>query len=231
MQVYATTPKSELTLTPPYLSCTSQNRLAQVPIQKTKNTATPADIDAIRTYSWGSCVLGFLYRRCARRLWELITEIQADPLAPLGKIWCTSFDCSQLSTHTLVTYRDQLDFMSSDEGRGETNGFLVDKVRRKMSGDRELIYLKGRSFSLGVSIKGPAHLIRDSGAFLYMGSGFPIDDLVESGTVRLLDWNDSMTDIQLGMRFVDKVQAVSAVQKYSISVGREYRVLKSKIDT
>ncbi|KAI5656521.1 hypothetical protein M9H77_25314 [Catharanthus roseus] len=50
-----------------------------------------------------------------------------------------------------------------------------------------------------------------SGAFLDLGSGSPIDDLVESGTVRLLDWNDSMTDIQLGMRFVDKVQAISAV--------------------
>ncbi|KAI5660032.1 hypothetical protein M9H77_28825 [Catharanthus roseus] len=52
-----------------------------------------------------------------------------------------------------------------------------------------------------------------SGAFLDMGSGSSIDNLVESGTVRLLDWNDSMTDIQLGMRFVDKVQAVSAVRK------------------
>ncbi|KAI5667660.1 hypothetical protein M9H77_17513 [Catharanthus roseus] len=70
-----------------------------------------------------------------------------------------------------------------------------------------------------------------SGAFLDMGSGSPIDDLVESGTVRLLDWNDSMTDIQLGMRFVDKVQVVSAVHKYSINMGRDYRVLKSKIDT
>ncbi|KAI5659219.1 hypothetical protein M9H77_28012 [Catharanthus roseus] len=59
-----------------------------------------------------------------------------------------------------------------------------------------------------------------------MGSDSPMDDLVESCTVRLLDWNDSMTDIQLGMRFVDKVQAISAVRKYSISVGREYRVLK-----
>ncbi|KAI5654028.1 hypothetical protein M9H77_31215 [Catharanthus roseus] len=62
-----------------------------------------------------------------------------------------------------------------------------------------------------------------------MGSGSPIDDLVESGTVRLLDWNDSMTDMQLGMRFVDKVQAISAVLKWSINVGCEYRVLKSKI--
>ncbi|KAI5678837.1 hypothetical protein M9H77_09787 [Catharanthus roseus] len=44
-----------------------------------------------------------------------------------------------------------------------------------------------------------------------MGLGSPLDDLVESGTIRLLDWNDSMTDIQLGMRFVDKVQAISAV--------------------
>ncbi|KAI5680586.1 hypothetical protein M9H77_01813 [Catharanthus roseus] len=44
-----------------------------------------------------------------------------------------------------------------------------------------------------------------SGAFLDIGSGSPVDDIIESGTVRLLDWNDSMTDIQLGMRFVDKV--------------------------
>ncbi|KAI5681156.1 hypothetical protein M9H77_02383 [Catharanthus roseus] len=37
-----------------------------------------------------------------------------------------------------------------------------------------------------------------SGAFLDMGSGSPIDDIVEFGTVQLLDWNDFMTDIQLG---------------------------------
>ncbi|KAI5649576.1 hypothetical protein M9H77_35581 [Catharanthus roseus] len=61
-----------------------------------------------------------------------------------------------------------------------------------------------------------------SGAFLDIGSGSPIDDFIESGTVRLLDWNDSMIDIQLGMRFVDKVQTISAVRKWSISVGREY---------
>ncbi|KAI5674017.1 hypothetical protein M9H77_14381 [Catharanthus roseus] len=41
--------------------------------------------------------------------------VQPTPLAPLGAIQCTSFDCSQLPTHTLVTYRDQLDFMSSDQ--------------------------------------------------------------------------------------------------------------------
>ncbi|KAI5677667.1 hypothetical protein M9H77_08617 [Catharanthus roseus] len=70
-----------------------------------------------------------------------------------------------------------------------------------------------------------------SGAFLDIALGSPVDDTIESGTVRLLDWNDSMTDIQLGMRLVDKVQAVSAVRKYSVSVGRAYRVMKSKIDT
>ncbi|KAI5676802.1 hypothetical protein M9H77_07752 [Catharanthus roseus] len=58
-----------------------------------------------------------------------------------------------------------------------------------------------------------------------MGSGSPIDNLIESGTLRLLDSNPSMTDIQLGMRFVDKVQAISAVQKWSIRMGREYRVV------
>ncbi|KAI5652754.1 hypothetical protein M9H77_29941 [Catharanthus roseus] len=52
-----------------------------------------------------------------------------------------------------------------------------------------------------------------SQAFLDMGSGSPIDDLVESGTLRLLDWNDYMTDIQLGMRFIDKVQPISVVWK------------------
>ncbi|KAI5666160.1 hypothetical protein M9H77_16013 [Catharanthus roseus] len=55
---------------------------------------------------------------------------------------------------------------------------------------------------------------------------FSLDDLVESGTVRLLDWDDSMIDIQLSMRFVGKVQAISTVRKWSISMGREYRVLK-----
>ncbi|KAI5678712.1 hypothetical protein M9H77_09662 [Catharanthus roseus] len=65
-----------------------------------------------------------------------------------------------------------------------------------------------------------------SRAFLDVGSGSHIDDLIESGTIRLLDWNDSMTDIQLDIRFIDKVWAISAVRKWSISVGREYRVLK-----
>ncbi|KAI5682937.1 hypothetical protein M9H77_04165 [Catharanthus roseus] len=32
---------------------------------------------------------------------QLMTDVQADPLALLGAIWCTYFDCSQLSTHTL----------------------------------------------------------------------------------------------------------------------------------
>ncbi|KAI5653861.1 hypothetical protein M9H77_31048 [Catharanthus roseus] len=63
-----------------------------------------------------------------------------------------------------------------------------------------------------------------SGVFLDMGSGSPIDDIIKSCTVRFIDWNNSMTDIELGMKFVDKVQAVSAVRKFSVSVGREYQV-------
>ncbi|KAI5661622.1 hypothetical protein M9H77_20945 [Catharanthus roseus] len=39
-----------------------------------------------------------------------------------------------------------------------------------------------------------------------MGSGEQIDDLIESCTIRLMDWNDAMTDLQLGMRFIDKIQ-------------------------
>ncbi|KAI5665167.1 hypothetical protein M9H77_24490 [Catharanthus roseus] len=34
-----------------------------------------------------------------------------------------------------------------------------------------------------------------SGAFLDISSGSSVDDIIESGTVRLLNWNDSMTDI------------------------------------
>ncbi|KAI5680289.1 hypothetical protein M9H77_01516 [Catharanthus roseus] len=52
-----------------------------------------------------------------------------------------------------------------------------------------------------------------SGAFIDMGSGEQIDDLIESDTIRLLDWNDAMTDIQLSMRFVDKIQANSVVHQ------------------
>ncbi|KAI5673776.1 hypothetical protein M9H77_14140 [Catharanthus roseus] len=37
------------------------------------------------------------------------------------------------------------------------------------------------------------------GAFLDMGSGEQIDDLVELGTIRLLDLDNAMTDIQLSM--------------------------------
>ncbi|KAI5681454.1 hypothetical protein M9H77_02682 [Catharanthus roseus] len=57
-----------------------------------------------------------------------------------------------------------------------------------------------------------------------MGSGSPIDDLVKSGTLRLLHWNDSMTDIQLGMRFVDKVQTISTVRNHLVANDPEIPV-------
>ncbi|KAI5656629.1 hypothetical protein M9H77_25422 [Catharanthus roseus] len=41
----------------------------------------------------------------------------------------------------------------------------------------------------------PRYDYTHSGAFIDMGSSSPKDDLVESGTICLLDWNDSMTDI------------------------------------
>ncbi|KAI5672575.1 hypothetical protein M9H77_12939 [Catharanthus roseus] len=56
-----------------------------------------------------------------------------------------------------------------------------------------------------------------SGAFLDIGSGSPVDDTIESGTVRLLDWNDFMTNIQLGMSFVDKVQAIERNKHRNLS--------------
>ncbi|KAI5670554.1 hypothetical protein M9H77_10918 [Catharanthus roseus] len=37
-----------------------------------------------------------------------------------------------------------------------------------------------------------------------MGSGEQIDDFIESSTIKLLDWNDTMNDLQLGMRFFNK---------------------------
>ncbi|KAI5652512.1 hypothetical protein M9H77_29699 [Catharanthus roseus] len=42
-------------------------------------------------------------------------HVQLDPLAPFGAMWCTSFDLSQLLVHVLLTYRDQLEFMPSDQ--------------------------------------------------------------------------------------------------------------------
>ncbi|KAI5675982.1 hypothetical protein M9H77_06932 [Catharanthus roseus] len=69
-----------------------------------------------------------------------------------------------------------------------------------------------------------------SGAFLDMGSGEQIDDLIKSGTIRLLDLNDAMTDLQLGMRFIDKIQAISIVKKLPIRIGREFIVVKSNSD-
>ncbi|KAI5667079.1 hypothetical protein M9H77_16932 [Catharanthus roseus] len=58
----------------------------------------------------------FLVHSRIPTLWpQLMTEIQGDPLAPLGAIWCIAFDCRQLPMHTLATYRDQLDFMPSDQ--------------------------------------------------------------------------------------------------------------------
>ncbi|KAI5674270.1 hypothetical protein M9H77_14634 [Catharanthus roseus] len=49
-------------------------------------------------------------------IWKsnLDRHVYLDPLPPLGAIWCTSFDLNQLSTHVLLTYRDQLNFMPSD---------------------------------------------------------------------------------------------------------------------
>ncbi|KAI5681966.1 hypothetical protein M9H77_03194 [Catharanthus roseus] len=55
-----------------------------------------------------------------------------------------------------------------------------------------------------------------------MGLREQIDDLIELGTIKLLDWNDAMTDLQL-----DKIQAISAVQRWSIRIRREFRVVKN----
>ncbi|KAI5648979.1 hypothetical protein M9H77_34984 [Catharanthus roseus] len=42
-------------------------------------------------------------------------RVKQDPGGPFGTMWCTSFDLSQLPTHVLLTYRDQLDFMLSNQ--------------------------------------------------------------------------------------------------------------------
>ncbi|KAI5674055.1 hypothetical protein M9H77_14419 [Catharanthus roseus] len=88
--------------------------------------------------------------RCARRLWEvhdrlgalvlvqiwawsriptlwpqLMTEIQADPLAPLGAIWCTAFDCSHLPTHTMLLRHCHTPVMSTSDGIGVSHGFYI----------------------------------------------------------------------------------------------------------
>ncbi|KAI5674191.1 hypothetical protein M9H77_14555 [Catharanthus roseus] len=52
-------------------------------------------------YSTAPRILILAWSRIPTLRPQLMTEIQADPLAPLGAIWCTTFDCSQLPTHTL----------------------------------------------------------------------------------------------------------------------------------
>ncbi|KAI5661750.1 hypothetical protein M9H77_21073 [Catharanthus roseus] len=63
-----------------------------------------------------------------------------------------------------------------------------------------------------------------------MGSSSPIDDLIQSGTLRLLDWNDSMSDIQLGIRFVNKVQAIS-VRYLSQTSSKKYKYYFKRVGT
>ncbi|KAI5681800.1 hypothetical protein M9H77_03028 [Catharanthus roseus] len=81
-----------------------------------ESTVVHSGFGRCTTY-WGglsiSSDLGVVAYTCIAA--QLMAEIQADPLAPFRAIWCTSFDCSQLPTHILVTYRDQLDFIPSDQ--------------------------------------------------------------------------------------------------------------------
>ncbi|KAI5673087.1 hypothetical protein M9H77_13451 [Catharanthus roseus] len=56
---------------------------------------------------------------------QLLRHVQQDPLAPLGAMWCTLFDCNQLPTHVLLTNRDQLDFMSSDQRQHIKGGTML----------------------------------------------------------------------------------------------------------
>ncbi|KAI5663785.1 hypothetical protein M9H77_23108 [Catharanthus roseus] len=49
--------------------------------------------------------------------------------------------------------------------------------------------------------------------------GIHIDDLIESGTIRLLDWNDNMTDIQLGMS-CDKWREYTLSFSHALSMCR-----------
>ncbi|KAI5681115.1 hypothetical protein M9H77_02342 [Catharanthus roseus] len=73
------------------------------------NTAPRRLMELIDRTGFGGCTTD-------RGSLSLSTDLGvADPLALLGAIWYTSFDCSQLPTHTLVTYRDQLDFMPSNQ--------------------------------------------------------------------------------------------------------------------
>ncbi|KAI5671950.1 hypothetical protein M9H77_12314 [Catharanthus roseus] len=99
------------------------------------------DLESISTYSCCSCILGFLYKHLCMaslgdarqiggtlvilQIWvwlripllrpQLFRYVEQDPPALLGAMWCTTFDCSQLPTHVLLKYIDQLDFMLFDQ--------------------------------------------------------------------------------------------------------------------
>ncbi|KAI5661658.1 hypothetical protein M9H77_20981 [Catharanthus roseus] len=144
-------------------------------------------------------------------------------------LWIIPADLSKEEIHILVEFEliEQQNIPSTHDRNTTTLPEHITVVIQMVSDEPSMLYSTVNNDDDEVDGYDYTH----SGAFLDMDSGSPIDDIMESGTVRLLDWNDSITDIQLCMRFVDKVQAISAVRKYSISVGCEYRVLKSKIDT
>ncbi|KAI5667908.1 hypothetical protein M9H77_17761 [Catharanthus roseus] len=54
-----------------------------------------------------------------------------------------------------------------------------------------------------------------------------IDDLIESGTISLLDWNEAITDLQLGMRNLERERASkrkrkpSALKEEAAALGKE----------
>ncbi|KAI5658190.1 hypothetical protein M9H77_26983 [Catharanthus roseus] len=117
---------------------TAPRRLPLFQIQGEEGTIGSMDPKSVHrcTTDWGALVLIQIWAwSCIPTLWpQLMTEIHAGPLAPLGAIWCTTFDCSQLPTHTLLLRHCHTPVMSTSDANRDTrsHGYQPASVDRRM---------------------------------------------------------------------------------------------------
>ncbi|KAI5658927.1 hypothetical protein M9H77_27720 [Catharanthus roseus] len=143
---------------------------------------------------------------------QLNRHVQPNPLVPLGAIWCTSFDLSQLPTHILLTYRDELDFMPSDQWRQHIRDGLVLPIE-DLSSPRD-DYIRWYWDITRVYIRNPT--LRDTRTIGYQPTGV---------NRRMMEVDDMATGVLEGPQssptqyasFVKRVQTI--IRRCMVSIG------------
>ncbi|KAI5664808.1 hypothetical protein M9H77_24131 [Catharanthus roseus] len=113
-----------------------------------------------------------------------------DPLAPLSAIWCTAFDCSQLPTHTLVTYRDQLNFMPSDQMVLDAADTRLNLYRIQLRGNDNTSWVTQHAIQVDVWNQWQVR-VRDGPAVEYVEAlSYPSDEYIR--------WYRGITRVYIG---------------------------------